>query len=187
LIFALFEHPHGVETDFATCVVYDVERNEARRGAARIDGAALVWTLDHGQALATLCHMGFLPALAQGIELDPALEWVVRCDRVDFPPGGVAYRHVHPGPGIRRLLHGELTIDRDGERRTYRAGQAWLEGRDDPVLATASTNEETAFVRVLLIPAEWAGKRTIRYLDPADEERPKLQRATVLLEEPIAL
>ena len=45
--------------------------------------------------------------------------------------------------------------------------------------------EDTAFVRVLLLPAEWAGKRSIRYLDPADEEKPKLQRATVLLEEPL--
>ena len=40
-------------------------------------------------------------------------------------------------------------------------------------------------MRVLLLPAEWAGRRTIRYLDPADEAKPKLQRATVLLEEPL--
>ena len=53
------------------------------------------------------------------------------------------------------------------------------------MLATASPIEDTAFVRVLLLPAEWAGKRTIRYLDPADEAKPKLQRATILLEEPL--
>ena len=55
------------------------------------------------------------------------------------------------------------------------------------MLATASPTEETAFVRVLLLPAEWAGKRTIRYLDTADEDKPRLQRATVLLEEPLRL
>ena len=53
------------------------------------------------------------------------------------------------------------------------------------MLATASATEETAFVRVMVLPAEWAGKRTIRYLDPADEERPKLQRATIFLEAPL--
>ena len=53
------------------------------------------------------------------------------------------------------------------------------------MLATASSTEDTAFVRVLLLPAEWEGKRTIRYLHPADEEKPKLQRATILLEQPI--
>jgi hypothetical protein len=37
------------------------------------------------------------------------------------------------------------------------------------------------------LPPEWEGKRTIRYVDPADEEWPKLQRATVFLEQPIRL
>ena len=34
----------------------------------------------------------------------------------------------------------------------------------------------------MLLPAEWEGKRTIRYVDPADEEKPKLQRPTVFFE-----
>jgi quercetin dioxygenase-like cupin family protein len=161
LSLSLSEHPGGVTTQPGNRVVYDLERNEAHFGAAQVDGAALVWEL----------------------EADPgAAEWVLRCDRVDFPPGGIAYRHVHPGPGIRRILHGALTIDRWGDTRTYRVGESWLEEADDPVVATGSTTEETAFVRVLLLPVEWAGERTIRYLDPADDEKPKLQRATVLLE-----
>ena len=69
--------------------------------------------------------------------------------------------------------------------QTYRAGDSWHEGADHPVLATASATEDTAFVRVMLLPAEWAGKRTIRYLDPADDEKPRLQRATILLEHPV--
>jgi hypothetical protein len=166
LILALHEHPEGVVTTGGNHIVYDLRTNQAHFGAARIEGPGLVWNLvrDPGPG-----------------------EWLLRCDRVDFPPGGVAYRHVHPGPGIRRLLHGELTIARDGDTHTYRAGESWFEDADDPVAATASATEETAFVRVLLLPREWAGKRTIRYLDPADEEKPKLQRATVLLEEPLAL
>ena len=159
----LAEHPDGVETAHGPRIVYDLERGAAFFGAARVAGPAVLWE----------------------IEPPSSGDWVARCDRVDFPPGGVAYRHVHPGPGIRRLLHGELTIDRDGDRRTYRAGEWWLEEADDPVRATASATEETAFVRVLVLPAEWAGRRTIRYLDPADEDRPKLQRATVLLEVPL--
>jgi quercetin dioxygenase-like cupin family protein len=159
----LFEHPDGVEIGDGRHVVYDVEQNEAHFGEARIPGHAILWELD-----------------------DVGSDHVVRCDRVDFPPGGVAYRHVHPGPGIRWLLHGALTIDRgDGAPRTYRAGESWHEGADDPVLAAASATEETAFVRVLVLPAEWTGRRTIRYLDPADEDKPRLQRATVLLEVPL--
>ena len=141
------------------------------------DGTRLVWELlDEEPADALVA-----------VDVDVSGEgWIARLDRIDFPPGGIAYRHVHPGPGIRRLLHGELTIDRDdNEPVTYRAGEAWFEGGDDPVVATASETEDTAFVRVLLLPSEWAGKRTIRYVDPTDEERPKLQRATVLSEVPL--
>jgi quercetin dioxygenase-like cupin family protein len=125
--------------------------------------------------------------VAEEVELDRSSEWLLRCDRVDFPPGGIAYRHTHPGPGIRYLLAGELTIEAPGGRHTYRPGEAWFEGADYPVLATASAVEETAFVRGMLLPRQWAGKRTIHYVDPADEEKPKLQRATVLLEEPVEL
>jgi quercetin dioxygenase-like cupin family protein len=158
----LSEHPEGIEIGAGRHVVYDVAADEAFLGAAAVEGHAILWELD-----------------------DPGPGFVVRCDRVDFPPGGVAYRHVHPGEGMRRILHGELTIDRgDGAPRTYRAGESWHEGADDPVVATAG-DEETAFVRVLVLPADWAGKRTIRYLDPADEDRPKRQRATVLLEAPL--
>jgi quercetin dioxygenase-like cupin family protein len=163
----LAEHPGGVEIEPGAHVVYDLDAGEAHLGAARVDGPALVWEV----------------TAAPG----PG-EWVVRCDRVDFPPGGIAYRHVHPGPGIRRILFGALTIDRgDGKPVTYRAGESWWEAANDPVLATASLTEETAFVRVLALPAEWAGKRTIRYLDPGDEDKPRLQHATVLLEEPLRL
>jgi quercetin dioxygenase-like cupin family protein len=158
----LVEHPGGVVTCEGLHVVYDLGQNRAFFGAARVDGPAIVWEV---------------------AERGPGQ--IVRCDRVDFPPGGIAYRHVHPGPGIRRILHGALTIDREGDTRTYHAGESWLEEADDPVVATASAREETAFVRVLLLPAEWAGRRTIRYLDPADDEKPKLQRATVLLEHPV--
>jgi quercetin dioxygenase-like cupin family protein len=155
---------------------HDDARHRVEHGLE--DGTRLVWEL-----------LDETPPDAQvsaEVELGTREAWIARLDRVDFPPGGVAYRHVHPGPGIRRILHGELTIDRgDVEPRTYRRGEAWFEGADDAVLASASVSDETAFVRVLLLPAEWAGRRTIRYLDPADEDKPRLQRATMLLEEPL--
>jgi len=179
VIFALHEHPDGVRPMPGNRVVYDLGSGEAHFGAVRIDGHGLVWELsEYGGAGAKLA-----------VEIDPdrSLSWVLRCDRVDFPPGAVAYRHVHPGPGIRRLLTGRLTIEADDGARTYGPGGAWFEGAGHAVVATASPDEATAFVRVMLLPAEWAGKRTVRYLDPADEAKPKLQRATVLLEEPVHL
>jgi quercetin dioxygenase-like cupin family protein len=161
LILRLSQHPEGVSTEDGDRVVYDVERDEAHFGAARVDGHALVWELTER----------------------PAGESVIRCDRVDFPPGSVAHLHTHPGPGLRVLLAGRIRIDTQGESHEYGPFEWWYETGPDPVFAAASETEPTAFARVLVLPAEWAGKRTIAYVDPADEDKPKLQRARIYLEQ----
>jgi hypothetical protein len=174
---SLHEHPDGVELDGGIRVAYDIERNAAFLGAASIEGPAVVFEL--------AAEASSDAALCGEVELAAATDWVLRCDRVDFPAGMVAYRHTHPGPGIRRLLVGELTIDAPGHLRTYGAGESWFEPAGYPVLATASSAGDAAFVRALVLPAEWAGRRTATYVDPADDGKPKLQRATILLETPI--
>jgi hypothetical protein len=178
LIFALYEHRNGVDAKPGNRAVYDVEQATAHFGDAGAAGHALVWELGSGIGE---------PLLAVDVELDPAESWLMRCDRVDFPPGGVAYRHTHPGPGIRCLLHGSIGIESAGETHEYGPFEPWFEPGPEPVLATTSPDEESAFVRVMLLPREWAGKRTIRYVDPSDDEKPKLQRATIFFDEPIEL
>src|SRR5438094_8051048 len=99
------------------------------------DGTTLVWEL-----------LGEAPAdalLAAPVEIEDG--WLMRHDRVDFPPGGIAYRHTHPGPGIRYLLHGSLRIDSAGMTHEYGPGEAWFENGSEPVLATASETQSTAF------------------------------------------
>jgi hypothetical protein len=178
LNFAIHHHHQGVETGDGKRVVYDVERNEAHFGGVRVDGRALVWELGGSGEGATL---------AVEVELDPEVAWLVRCDRVDFPPGGVAYRHTHPGPGIRCLLRGEIRIETEGGSTTYGPARPWFESGPEPVFAAASAESETAFVRVMLLPREWEGKRTIAYVDPADADKPKTQRATIFLERYVEL
>jgi quercetin dioxygenase-like cupin family protein len=141
------------------------------------NGRTLLWELGVDEPADAL--------LSREVELDPATEWLMRCDRVDFEPGGIAYRHTHPGPGIRYLLFGQITIDSLGAAHTLGPGEAWFERGPDPVLATTAPDEPTAFVRVMLLPAQWAGKRTITYVDPADADKPKTQRATIFLEQPV--
>ncbi len=157
MIFALSRQAH----DARNAVVQELD-----------DGTTLVWELLDAEPEGALL----------AAPVDVRAGWLMRHDRIDFPPGGIAYRHTHPGPGIRYLLHGRLKIETPSRTQEYGPGEAWFESGPEPVVATASATEETAFVRVLLLPPEWAGKRTIRYVDPADEERPKLQRARIYLE-----
>jgi quercetin dioxygenase-like cupin family protein len=171
--------PAGVTTPAgARAMVYDRARDTAHFGAATVNGPALVWRLDPASA----APAGAL--VSRDVSLAPGSAWLMRCDRVDFPPGGVAHTHVHPGPGIRYLLHGRLAVRSEGHVAVYGPGEAWFEAGPDPVEATDG-DVDTAFVRVLVLPAEWAGRRTIRYVDPADADRPRLQRATVYLEREI--
>jgi quercetin dioxygenase-like cupin family protein len=177
LILALYDYPDGVETTGGNVAVYDVDSNTAHFGAASVHGRALVWKLeDEAEAGAKLAAQ----VLLEG-------DCLMRCDRVDFPPGGIAYRHTHPGPGIRCLLFGSIRIESGGESHVYGPLEAWFESGPEPVLAFASGDRETAFVRVMLVPRQWEGKRTIRYVDPADEDKPKLQRATVFFDERMEL
>jgi quercetin dioxygenase-like cupin family protein len=141
------------------------------------DGRRLVWELGEAEPGGAL--------LSREVELDRSTGWLMRHDRVDFEPGGIAYRHVHPGPGIRYLLFGQITIDSEGGEHVYGPGEPWFERGPDPVLATTAAGEPSAFVRVMLLPAEWEGKRTIRYVDPADADKPKTQRATIFLEQAV--
>jgi quercetin dioxygenase-like cupin family protein len=177
---SLYHFETGVQTIGGNRVVYDLDAAVARFGAAQVDGPALVWQLDHDEFDAE----GAL--ISHFVQLDPFAAWVVRCDRVDFPLGGIAHRHTHPGPGIRYLLQGEIEIETEGRSTFYGPGGAWFESGPDPVVARASTHLETSFVRALVLPAEWAGKRTIRYLEPTDGVEAK-QSASVLLEHAIAL
>lgn len=177
---SLYRFETGVETIGGNRVVYDLESGSARFGAAALEGRALVWQLDHDARDSE----GAL--LSRFVQLDPFVSWVVRCDRIDFPLGGIAYPHTHPGPGIRYLLAGEIEIESEGRTVAYVTGSAWFESGPESVTARASAHIETSFVRVLLLPIEWAGKRTIRYLSPPPETAAP-QRASVLLEHAISL
>jgi quercetin dioxygenase-like cupin family protein len=174
---ALYDHPDGVDAAGPDEIVYDLEADAAHVAPARVDGPALRWALADGDDAGA--------RLAAQVELDPETRWLMRCDRVDFGPGGIAHRHTHPGPGIRRLLFGEITIDSEGRQETYAPGEAWFERGPAPVRATTAADQPSAFVRVMLVPVELAGQRTIRYVDPADADKPKTQRATIFLEEAV--
>ena len=179
MFLSIFSHPRGIQSDDSRQVVYDIDGDSATFGAAAINGPTLRWVIAEKPSEEAL--------LSAHLHIEPSGMWILRCDRVDFPPGGVAYRHTHPGPGIRCLLFGELTVETQGHRTMHGPLGAWFESGPDPVVATASATMATAFVRVMLLPAKWAGKRTIQYVDPADAHRPKRQTAQVYFDQPVQL
>jgi hypothetical protein len=127
------------------------------------------------------------PALAAALDLDPAREWLLRCDRVDFPPGGLALRHTHQGAGIRCLLAGSFRVETGGHVLDLAPLGAWFEAGPEPVFARAGAEGPAAFARVMILPRELLGRSSIRYVDPADQAKPKDQRYQVFIDQPIAI
>ncbi len=112
---------------------------------------------------------------------------LLRCDQVDFPPGGIAYSHTHAGPGIRRLISGTLRVRTNGESHDYVPGDAWFEPGPTTVYAEASRDVGAAFVRVMVLPVAFKGKSSISYVHEEDRLRPKDQRYTIYLDEETSL
>lgn len=100
---------------------------------------------------------------------------ILRLDRVTFPANAVAYRHTHPGAGIRYLLSGQLQVAADDHSQLMQSDQAWFEDAYSPVKATAGPEGITEFIRVMVLPNEFLGKPTIKRLNAEDHEKPTLQ------------
>lgn len=101
---------------------------------------------------------------------------LLRLDQVSFPPGAVAYRHVHPGDGIRYLVRGGLHIIGDTHQEMATPGHAWFESANSPVRAEADQQfASTSFVRFMVLPSEYLGKPTIQILDKDEAAFPRVQ------------
>jgi len=120
--------------------------------------------------------------LEAGMELEPGESYLMRCDRVDIPPGGIAYTHTHQGGGIRCLLRGGFTVETKGHRTAIAAGEPWFEAGPDPVLAWAPDDRPGHFSRVMILPRALKGKSSIRYVKSEDADKPKLQRYTIFVD-----
>ena len=135
-------------------------------------------------------HPGTPPAgakLVSPLAIDTSKNWLMRCDRVDFPLGGIAYTHTHQGPGIRALLTGGFRVQSAGHDFRIAPGEPWFESGPDPVLAHASETELSSFARVMVLPVELVGKSSIRYVLPEDQDKPKRQTYQLFIDEPIAI
>jgi hypothetical protein len=123
--------------------------------------------------------------LAAPLVLDPAQACLLRCDRVDFPPGGEALLHTHQGGGIRCLLAGSIRIETLGASHAYGPLGAWFEAGPDPVHAVADAQVPSAFARAMVLPrALLGGHSSIKYVRPEDIGRPKSQRYQIFVDEP---
>ena len=187
-------------------VIY-VFRGEIRSGQVRVpedeahysraampvaagDEGAVVWRFElvregSGEGLASGTGVESRPLLSAPLTtIDPAGDWLMRCDSVAFPPGGQALLHTHAGPGIRCVQQGGIRIDAGGASHHHGLGEPWFEDGPTPVFAQAD-DVPTRFVRVSILPANYLGRSSIRYEREEDRDRPKDQTYRGYVDEPL--
>jgi hypothetical protein len=169
--------------------------NSAWQGNAGISitagpgGARLLrWDLSAGgPALLTGANLKSELTLEAEPRIEQGVVYLMRCDRVDFPPGGVAFTHTHQGSGIRCLQSGRIRIETEGHDFRIDPGGAWFETGSDPVFAETWPDGPSHFIRVMILPRPIRGKSSIRYVNAQDQDKPKSQKYQVFVDEPIAL
>jgi hypothetical protein len=127
-------------------------------------------------------HVSSTLLLDATLDLEPGDGYLMRCDRVDLPPGGIAYTHTHQGGGIRCLLNGGFVVETEGHRTEIAPGEAWFEAGPSPVLAWAPEDRVGHFSRVMILPRSLLGKSSLSYVKPEDADKPKLQKYTVFID-----
>jgi hypothetical protein len=183
-----------------TAVIRDGGSTAALGANSAWQGHAAI-TIAAGPAGARLLRWDFSagdPALLAGANLkseltlegmpriDQGVDYLMRCDRVDFPPGGVAFTHTHQGSGIRCLQNGRIRIETEGHDFWIEPDGAWFETGHDPVFAETWPDGPSHFIRVMILPRAIRGKSSIRYVNAVDQDRPKSQKYQVFVDEPIA-
>lgn len=87
----------------------------------------------------------------------------LRASEVEFEPGGAVRDHYHFGPGIRRVLAGELTIidPEKGTEQKVRAGEYFWESGDLNLNAYNRGTEPAKLLIIELVPAGLKGSAMV--------------------------
>lgn len=127
-------------------------------GQVSVAAGARAWLYEKVDAEAP--HLDAEIVLADIAMPDFAGPHLVRADRVESTPGARTPRHGHRGPGLRRLIFGQLQAEVGEGIRRIKAGDAWFESGKEPVVGINTGGTNAAFVRLLFLPADLAGGKS---------------------------
>lgn len=136
----------------------DADNGHFVRGPFRLSGSGTAWLYEFAPITQPVLEgEGTSLVISRRLPQAYSGERIFRADRVESNPGSQTPLHGHRGPGIRRLLKGRLHayIGEDSDR--IDVGHAWFETGKDWVIGKNIHNSNSAFVRVMILPAELSG------------------------------
>jgi len=71
---------------------------------------------------------------------------------LDFAPGSQTLKHRHGGPGVITVLKGQITLNSDGEEKTYSVGESFTETPSQTLQAFNRGSTELIVVATFILP-----------------------------------
>ena len=157
------------------------------KGGATLAGTGEVWRFEVADRRVLAAPEEYARLiLAHPLPRDPTMPFVLRMDRVDFPPEGATPKHGHAGPGIRRLLSGRLLAEVGDEAHRIDPGGAWFETGTDPVIGRVMA-PGSAFIRCMVLDPELLGRPTFRAWSAEEAAKPRSASSRLFFDTLIAL
>lgn len=123
------------------------------RGSVDLYPDAQAWLFEAAPAAAARPDASIM--LSRVVDTMPGQ--LVRLDRVRSAAGAETPPHRHRGPGVRRLVAGEVLAQADQDfERILRYG-AWYESGQETIIGYNDPTQDTDFYRLLLLPENLAG------------------------------
>ena len=139
---------------------------------AALIGAGRAWLYEIAPARAALRSDARLSLVLSRCAPSPdAGGFLMRADRIESQAGAATPRHYHRGPGIRRLIYGQILADIGDHLDRIDPDGAWFETGKDAVVGTNVAGAPSAFVRVMALPRALEGGRTSFVAATAEEAK----------------
>ena len=149
------------------------------------EGEGTLWVYEAAPFATPLIGGAASVVLSRRYEREFGPPLLLRADRIESPPGAATPRHMHRGPGIRRLLYGRLLAAMGDDIERIEPGQPWFETGKDPIVGTNISGGNSAFVRVMVLPIELKGGKTSFVATTAEEAAKPRQVASRLFGETV--
>jgi hypothetical protein len=161
-------------------------------GLARIEtghtGALLLrWELAPADAAEEIEAAGAASGLLieRTIEAPEADEKLMRLDAVALAAGGEDATHILPGPSLRVLASGAVSVAFGDRTTPHRPGGAWFATEGEAVAVRAEDTAPALLLRATLLPVTLAGENALFYAARGDADGPPAIR--VYVDQAIAL
>ncbi len=196
---ALYLEKGSADLDYAGTGPRPIEAGTGRalgRGAISVrpngtDTRFWLWEIDAQPERLQANLDGLNEVLTHDLDQTPILTGptlVLRLERVDLHLGAQTPVHTHAGPGLRVLVAGRLEAEVGDQELELEPGDAWLErGPGEPVVGRSDPHQQTAFVRLMLLPEDMAGKDSFVHWNEAATERARPASYQRFFEERVTL